>query len=241
MISSGSIPCTEMEARRALSAELNPACLFADNFELLCNDSRWWWTQALMTRIHPRRLASPILVVLLVAFASVFARTADASAASYYKLSAYHSALVLDVAGGSTNARAGVVQWYDNGGSNQHWTVPLGLSGALGGSADGPIVNQRSGQCLTTDGVAGHQLFQYPCQTRADGSPVAGQQWRVENVNADGVLWHTTLIKSLDYGLVVDVSGYSYAPGAAVVAWQQGSAGAYYNYALNQVFNQARA
>jgi len=194
-----------------------------------------------MTRIHPRLVASPILALLLVAFASVLARPADASAANYYKLSAYHSAMVLDVEGGSTTAGARVIQWYDNGGSNQHWTVPLQFSAVLGGSADGPIVNQRSGQCLSTDGVAGHQLFQYPCQTRADGSPVAGQQWRVENVDADGVLWHSTLIKSLDYGLVVDVSGYSYAPGAAVVAWQQGSAGYYYKYALNQIFNQARA
>ena len=118
--------------------------------------------------------------------------------------------------------------------------MPLEFSAVLGGSADGPIVNQRSGQCLTTDGIAGHQLFQYPCQTRADGSPVAGQQWRVENVDADGVLWHSTLIKSLDYGLVADVSGYSYAPGAAVVTWRQGSAGYYYKYALNQIFNQAR-
>jgi hypothetical protein len=192
-----------------------------------------------MTRIHPRLVASPILV--LVAFASVLARPADASAANYYKLSAYHSAMVLDVEGGSTTAGARVIQWYDNGGSNQHWTVPLQFSAVLGGSADGPIVNQRSGQCLSTDGVAGHQLFQYPCQTRADGSPVAGQQWRVENVDADGVLWHSTLIKSVDYGLVADVSGYSYAPGAAVVAWPQGSPGAYYHYALNQVFNQARA
>jgi hypothetical protein len=51
-----------------------------------------------MTRIHPRLVASPILV--LVAFASVLARPADASAANYYKLSAYHSAMVLDVEGG---------------------------------------------------------------------------------------------------------------------------------------------
>jgi hypothetical protein len=59
----------------------------------------------------PRLVASPILALLLVAFASVLARPADASAANYYQLSAYHSALVLDVEGDSTTAGARVIQW----------------------------------------------------------------------------------------------------------------------------------
>jgi hypothetical protein len=166
------------------------------------------------------------------------AQPSAAHAENYFKLSAHHDALVLDVQGGSTKARAPIVQWYDNGGSNQHWTLPLGLDESF--DARGNIRNQRSGMCLTTDGVAGHQLFQYPCQTRADGRPVAGQNWWVKRVNVDGIRPASTWIQSPDFDLVVDVSGYSYTPGAAIDAWYPVYRG-YAYYSLNQVFEQFKA
>jgi len=185
------------------------------------------------------RLAALGAAAVLATGAGLAAHPSAAQAESYYKLSAHHDALLIDVEGGSTKARAPIVQWYDNGGTNQHWTLPLELRDYL--SASGTIRNQRSGMCLTTDGVAGHQLFQYPCQYRANGDPVAGQGWNVERVSAEGIRWYSTRLQSTAFGLFADVSGYSYRPGAPIVAWYQGTPGPYSNFALNQVFEQFAA
>ena len=65
--------------------------------------------------------------------------------------------LLLDVSGASTSPGAEVIDWWANGGSNQVWTFyPVGDDVY-------EIANQNSGQCLTTDGIAGHGVFQWPC------------------------------------------------------------------------------
>jgi Ricin-type beta-trefoil lectin domain-like len=68
---------------------------------------------------------------------------------------------VLDVAGSSTDPGAPLIPWTLTSGSNQRWNfVPL---------PDGneKVVNQNSGMCLTTDGIADTGLYQQRCV--ADG------------------------------------------------------------------------
>ena len=56
--------------------------------------------------------------------------------------------LFVEVSGSSTQPGASIIQWSFNGGQNQIWTFrPAGT--------DYEIVNKWSGQCITTDGVAG--------------------------------------------------------------------------------------
>jgi hypothetical protein len=75
--------------------------------------------------------------------------------------------LLLDVSGGSTYPGAPVIDWYSNGGANQDW-----LFSPVGGSNTYDIINVNSNMCLITDGVAGDQVYQEPC----DGSLL--QQWQ---------------------------------------------------------------
>lgn len=114
--------------------------------------------------------------------------------------------LVLDVNGASTTPGAPVIQWLRTGGSNQRWNF-VGL--ADGGEQ---IVNQNSGMCLTTDGLAGHWLYQWPCD-----SSNSHQEWR-------GQLQRTILgsVKGLSNaysGLWLDVDGGSPWPGAHLITW----------------------
>jgi Ricin-type beta-trefoil lectin domain len=95
--------------------------------------------------------------------------TASAQSNTYTTLNPSSSFMAIDVSGASTAPGAGVIQWYDNGGSNQRWSVP-------GGGSIGPIANQNSGMCLTTDGTAGDELFQWYC---TPGN--VDQQWYVKS------------------------------------------------------------
>jgi hypothetical protein len=123
--------------------------------------------------------------------------------------------LLLDMSGGSTSSGGGLIQWYANGGANQEWNfLPYG------GTNNYLIQNGNSGLCLTTDGVAGDQLTQFPCA----GGP--------------GQIWHTPLNPTLVAaatimnpwsGLYMDVYGDSPWAGAGIDAY-------YYNGGLNQFF-----
>jgi Ricin-type beta-trefoil lectin domain-like len=127
-------------------------------------------------------------------------------------LNAGNSGLALDVSGAATWPSAPVIQWYDNGGANQHWHVP--------GSSDyGEIINQNSGLCLTTDGNAGDQLYQDTCT----GSP--GQLWWSSNLFDDTWAFTTNPYS----GLSIDVYGNSQWAGASIDGW-------YGNGQLNQWF-----
>ncbi|HUN32233.1 MAG TPA: RICIN domain-containing protein [Trebonia sp.] len=123
--------------------------------------------------------------------------------------------LLLDVSGASTQPGAPVIDWYADGGANQEWTfLPDG------GTNTYEIINANSGQCLTTDGVAGDQLYQLPCA----GGPI--QQWQTAiTPGQEGV----GTIRNVSSGLYVDVSGDSPWPGAAIDTW-------YYNGQDNQYF-----
>jgi hypothetical protein len=174
-----------------------------------------------------------VAVAAALAVAGATASLAPAAHAdTFYKLVAHNSALTLDVQGGSMAPGAPVIQWYDNGGANQRWTLPI-TRATEDWYGMGVVRNQNSGQCLTTDLRAGDQLYQYPCLT-SGGYPVQTQEWIARRVNADGVSYYSTQLTNPASGLVVDVGGYSLSPGAAIIGWPAANG----PYAANQVFEQ---
>jgi len=109
--------------------------------------------------------------------------------------------LYFDVAGGSKGDGAKIILWSLSG-DNQLFTLqPSGSHFEL--------VNKNSGKCITTDGVAGDQLYQWVCK------------------GADNQLWDTGLapgtytysIFSVSSGLAVDINGDRRTQGAAVDTW----------------------
>jgi Ricin-type beta-trefoil lectin domain-like len=123
--------------------------------------------------------------------------------------------LLMDVSGGSTYPGAPVIDWYANGGANQDW-----LFSSVGGGNTYEIINVNSNMCLTSDGVAGDQVYQEPC----DGSLL--QQWNTSLTPGNGVAY---TIKNVSSGLYLDVSGDSPWAGTAIDTW-------YYNGGANQQF-----
>lgn len=107
------------------------------------------------------------------------------------------------VSGGSTSAGVPIIQWWADSGAEQEWQLPAAYT-------SGEIINQNSGMCITTDGVAGDQLYQEPC----NGS--ASEQWYAA-YNFAG----PTVFQNPATGLVMDVSGYDMWAGGAIDAWYQ--------------------
>ena len=126
--------------------------------------------------------------------------------------------LQLDVAGASTAPGAPVIDWFSNGGANQSWT--FSQHGTDNGTPVYEIVNQNSGQCLTTDGVAADQVYQLQCT----GSPI--QLWATGLTGQD---LSDRTIRNESSGLYLDVNGNSPWPGTAIDTW-------YYNGDSNQGF-----
>jgi hypothetical protein len=110
--------------------------------------------------------------------------------------------LFFDVSGGSTYNGAKIIQWSLSG-SNQGWTFK-----SVGSYYQ--IVNVKSGKCITTDGVAGHQLYQWNCK----GTP--NQQW---DTNLNPGTLNGYRIRSVASGLYMEVSGGSGSQGAAIDTW----------------------
>jgi hypothetical protein len=120
--------------------------------------------------------------------------------------------LFLDVSGGATGDGAKVILWSWSA-DNQVWNFR-----AVGDHYQ--IVNVKSGKCITTDGVAGHQLYQWLCK----GTP--NQLW-------DTDLWMGSInsypIRSVASGLYMEVYGDNRSQGAAIDTW-------YWNGGSNQYF-----
>ncbi len=166
-----------------------------------------------MFRIPFRKLAMTA-AASVAAFSGLLLATAGTAHASgpRYRIAPESNPFVyLDVQGGSTGDGAPIVQWSLSG-DNQFFTLqPSGSHFEL--------VNGHSGKCVTTDGVAGHQLYQWACH------------------GTDNQLWDTALtpngygyaIRSVYSGLYVDVAGGSGAQGAAIDTW-------YWNGGYNQYF-----
>ena len=122
--------------------------------------------------------------------------------------------LLLDVSGGSTSLGAGVIDWVANGGANQSWTfIPYGNDVY-------EIENNNSGMCLTTDNVAGDQVYQFEC------FGVATQLWSTDLT--PGTATDST-IESQSSGLYLDVNGDSPWEGTSIDTW-------YFNGGANQYF-----
>lgn len=123
--------------------------------------------------------------------------------------------LLLDVSGASQSPGAGVIDWYANGGGNQSWTFE-----SFGSTNTYEIVNGNSGQCLTTDGVAGDQVVQLPCNGGL------GQRWTTNLTPGTTSAW---TIGNAWSGLYLDVNNASPWAGASIDVW-------YYNGGSNQYF-----
>jgi len=130
-----------------------------------------------------------------------------------------HGNYVLDVSGASTQPGAPVIQWYGNFGTNQRWTIQ--------DAPDSPyeeIVNQNSGQCLTTDGTDGHWLYQWPCAAH----PGWQQLWKGTLNQGPFGTWEP--LQSAD-GQWLDVEGNSGQAGAHLITWHaNNNDGQYFNY-----------
>src|SRR4051794_8271814 len=153
---------------------------------------------------RPRAIVATALAGLAVA-----ALPAAANAQSLQNVSiatgASYNYLVLDVAGGSTSNGAKVIQWAGHGTGNQRWNF------VDQGNGTSAIVNQNSGKCLTSDGVAGHQLYQFTCV----GSLL--QQWR----GTLGNVFDSSSPKLVNVasGVLMGVSGGRGAGGTPILPW----------------------
>jgi hypothetical protein len=128
----------------------------------------------------------------------------------------------LDVYQGSKGDGAKVIQWSLSG-DNQVWTFrPSG--------SHYQIVNRNSGKCLTSDGVAGHQVYQWVCHTN-DDSIHRLQQWDTSLTPSNGL---GVPIKNAASGLYMDVAGGSGAQGAPIITY-------YWTGGTNQYFTGVTA
>jgi Ricin-type beta-trefoil lectin domain-like len=143
------------------------------------------------------------------------AGTAQASTSSYsiewltsqYWISPTYDAMNVAVSQGATYLGAPVIQWYNDGGSEQKWIFGDEFNGDQ--FVGYVIENANSSQCLTTDGNAGDQLYQFYCE--------AGALTQVFTVTQnDG---GADLFQNVGTGLYLDVSGYSWGAGASMDLW----------------------
>jgi hypothetical protein len=166
-----------------------------------------------------RLAVTGLMAIVATAGAMTIGGTAaHADSTQYSALENAGSWLQLHVPGASTSAGTGLIQWYPNFGDNQQFLYPTGYL------ETSVIRNKNSNMCLTTDAIAGHQLFQEPC----GGAWAKYQWWTVyaytpwfDFTNVYGIF------KNPYSGLVMDVDGASHAAGARVIGW-------YPNNGLNQ-------
>jgi hypothetical protein len=166
----------------------------------------------------PRRRKRIRRVAVIAAIATAAAALTGAGAANAQPLNSVAIAtdisldtLTLDVAGASTSPGAPVIQWYGHGGSNQRWnfvTLPNGNQ---------QIVNQNSGMCLTTNGIAGQVLYQWYCNVGAR------QEWQgsIPGKFSNAIVKNGGMLVNPATGLAVDIQGASGLAGAGVIGWYQ--------------------
>lgn len=119
-----------------------------------------------------------------------------------YKITARHSAKVLDVASSSTADGANIQQYTSNSGTNQHWNVTSLGSGAYS------IRAVHSGKAMDLSGYStadGGDINQYTY------SGAANQQWKIESVGSGYYR-----IVSVHSSKAVEITGASTANGAGI-------------------------
>lgn len=139
---------------------------------------------------------------------------------TYYNISNKHSGMLLDVSGASKTAGTKVIQWTNNGGANQDWTLV-----SVGGGYFN-IVNKNSGMLLdvtSSSTSAGADIIQW------SSTGGANQQWSL--VAVSGGYYN---IVNRNSGLVLDVNGASTSTGANVIQWTN-NGGANQQWVLNSL------
>ncbi|WP_184018357.1 RICIN domain-containing protein [Haloferula luteola] len=130
---------------------------------------------------------------------------AGPASGSNYQIRSDFSGKLIDVWGASTADGGNIVQWADNSGSNQHWTVTH-----LGGGWYS-FTNANSGKVLETSSMGlndGDNVQQWSWLNNF------GQQWRLTGgSNGD---WR---ICNRQSGKAIDVNGFSSADGANIQQW----------------------
>ena len=135
--------------------------------------------------------------------------TYTASSTTYNEIVNHNSGLLLDVNSASTSSGASVIQWSNNGGTNQQWSlVPV-----TGGYYN--IVNRNSGLLLDVSGAStstGASIIQ------ASSNGGTDQQWSLAAVTGG----YDNIVNRKS-GLVLDVNGASTSTGATVIQWSNNS------------------
>ncbi|MBO3748055.1 RICIN domain-containing protein [Streptosporangiaceae bacterium NEAU-GS5] len=152
--------------------------------------------------------AAAILAAGALATAGLLATSGAANASAWFTTRFGPSSnpfVFVDVSGGSTGDGAPIIQWSLSG-DNQVWTFQSVVGSVY------QIVNQHSGKCLTTDGVAGHQLYQWNCHGTNN------QLWDTALTLGS---WQVYSIRSLsgNGNLYMEVAGGSGSQGAAIDLW----------------------
>ena len=186
---------------------------------------------------RPRRLKRMITGVALAAaaVAGAITMTGAATAASAQE-NYYQDVLVsptwsfgymeLDVSGASLALGAPVIQWWINGNANQRWNFRQQPDGNFW------IINANSGYCLSTDLVAGHQLYQWLCGANGAPGPNYAETGVPDYGAPNGQEWYFdggAGIVNAETGLYVDIYGGQGGAGSPIDAW-------YYNGNSNQDF-----
>jgi hypothetical protein len=177
---------------------------------------------------HSRTLTRAAAVALAATGLAAAAGVSSAQAATgsntvYYDsqahwITASYTGMNVAVAEGATYAGARVVQWYNDGGTEQKWYFDQ-VYDASGGYMGTMIRNEHSNLCLFADTTPGDTMVQEPCES---------------DYGAE-LFWHYGRTGSDNYfqvrntGCYMDVSGVSYAAGANIDAW-------YSNNGINQDF-----
>lgn len=130
--------------------------------------------------------------------------------------------LAFDVEGASKSNGARVILWWSTGNANQRWTFEQ-TGKASNNQNVYRIRNVNSGKCLTTNGIAGAQLYQYSCI-----ADYPYQEWATSMGPNFTVLNHS--IRNPTFDLYINVLGNKFAPGAAVGAWYNGGDTAFNQY-----------
>lgn len=172
-----------------------------------------------------KKMAWKLAFTMAAAAVAVGATATGASAAESGPVglrSVNNSQMVMDVSGGSQVPGTQVIQWTMNSGNqwyaalgpNQQWILPT--NGDVDGGT-GAIRNVNSGQCIETDGIAGHAVY----QARCNGSAL--QQWRLELFHqwnwADFTIDSHFRVVNPATGLLLDVYHASQNRGASIIVW----------------------
>jgi len=124
-------------------------------------------------------------------------------AGAYYRFLNVNSGNAMDVNGASTANGTAIIQWPQNGGNNQQWTITDNGGGYY------KITNRNSGDVLDVNSAStadGANIIQWPW------SGANNQQWQLTSVST-GVY----KIINRNSGMALDVNGASTASGAGLI------------------------